>query len=235
MLSFAMKQRIVHINNKKMNGNDKSKLFNNKMFNKFMTIINNNNIKINDTIKKINEKIDLNVNNNHTNVYNNLINSLTAKIDNNNKICIYSMMINGIINDLHDIVENSSPVINTPEHPFTKMKIERNLMVCSAIIPDDYESLPTINVNNNVVSGIWTDRINIGGFVDNNINEIYKLIVNNNMYEYQEKNNGTVEVKLYELNYNHVNGNVTFVRSMIIDPVNNLMTITKTWNVVLNC
>ena len=226
-MSYAMKQRIAHINNKKMNGNDKSQLFNNKMFNRFIINMNDNNSKIKDSIKNLSDL------NNNIDVRNNLILSLTSKIERNDKICSSARKINSIINDLHDVVENSSPVINTPEHPFTKMKIERYLMVGTSIKPYVYESLPTINIDNN--TGIWTDRIDIGGFVDENITEIYNLVKNNNVCDVQENDDGTVEVNLYELTYEHLNGYVTFVRSMIINPKTNLMTLVKTWNVVLTC
>jgi hypothetical protein len=237
LTTYAMKQRIAHINNKKMIPDYKANLFNNKMFSNFIIKLKMSNKKMYDQIQKTTDVINTINNNEQTkNVYQHILNLLTKKIDDNNNMCAYAVKINDIITDLHDIVENSSPVINTPEHPFTKMNIERYLMVGTAIIPDDYESLPTINVNNhNIVSGIWTDRLNISGFIENNINEIYNLVINNNMFEYQENNDGTVEVKLYKLEYEHNNGNVTFIRSMIIDTNKKLMTLVKTWNVVLTC
>lgn len=232
--SYAMKQRMVHINNKKMNPSYKANLFNNKMFTNFILNLKTSNKKMYEQIQKSSNMINNN-NEQVKDVYQNIFNLITQKIVDNNNMCEYAAKINDIITDLHDVVENSSPVINTPEHPFTKMNIERYLMVGTSIIPEDYESLPTINVNHNVVSGIWTDRIDISGFIDNNINEIYNLVINNNMYEYEKKNNGTVEVKLYKLEYEHTNGNVTFIRSMIIDTNKKLMTLVKTWNVVLTC
>jgi hypothetical protein len=166
MMSYAMKQRIAHINTKKMNGSDKSKLFNNQMFRKFIINRNNNNKKLGDSIK--NEILSQN-----------LINFSKSKIDTNNKMCSYALKINGIINDLNDVVENSSPIINTPEHPFTKMNIGRHLMVGTSIQPYVYETEPIIEIDaDNIVYGIWTDRIDITGFLDNNITEIYNLIIN---------------------------------------------------------
>ncbi len=241
LTAYAMKQRMAHINNKKMNPNYKANLFNNKMFTNFILKLKTSNQKMYDQIQKTTDTINNinNINNNNDqakNIYQNIMNLLTQKIENNNKMCGYALKINGIINDLHDVVENSSPVINTPEHPFTKMNIDRHLMIGSSIQPYVYETEPVIDIDeDNIVSGIWTDRIDITGFLDNNINEIYNLIINNNICQYEEHNDGTIEVKLYELEYEHVNGNVSFIRSMIIDTNKNMMTIIKTWDITLNC
>lgn len=227
MMSYAMQRRIERINEKKQNGNDKSQLYNNKMFKKFVTKLNDSSKTHYDDIYKISG-------NSNNNQY--IINDLKNKIEYNNKMSMYALKINSIINDLHDTVDNASPVINTPEHPFTKMNIENYLLTGTAIQPYIFEFEPTINIdNNNVVSGMWTDRIDIGGFQYNNIEQIYNLVVNNNICEYIKKDDDTVEFKLYELNYEHFNGNVTFIRSIIIDTNNNLMSFIKTWNITLNC
>jgi hypothetical protein len=236
LTEYAIQQRINRINNKKINGNYKSKLFNNQMFYKFCSNIRNNNNELNNKINKYQDSIN---NTNQEKVhyfYKTLIKISKVKIEQNNKLRNYALMINDIINNLHDTVENSSPIINTPEHPFTKMNIERCLMIGTSIQPYIYESLPIINIDeNDIVYGVWTDRIDIGGFIDDNINQIYNLIINNTTNEYLKHNDDTLEVKLYELKYEHINGNVSFIRSMIIDPKNNLMTLIKTWNIVLNC
>jgi hypothetical protein len=232
---YAMKQRMAHINNKKMNPNYKANLFNNKMFSNFILKLKTCNKKMYEQIQKTTDTINNNNEQDKT-IYQNILNLLTQKIEDNNNMCGYALKINGIINDLHDVVENSSPVINTPEHPFTKMNIERHLMMGSSIQPYVYETEPVINIDeDNIISGIWTDRIDITGFLDNNINEIYNLIINNNICQYEAHNDGTVEVKLYELNYEHVNGNVSFIRSMIINTNKNMMTIIKIWDITLNC
>ncbi len=226
-----MQQRIAYINHKKERGNNKSQLFNNQMFGKFITKNKNKNKILMDIIKTANT----NSSDNYNSLQQNLINLSTNKISINNQICDYALKINGIINDLHDVVENSSPVINTPEHPFTKLNIERHLMIGTSIKPYVFESEPTITINESGKAiGIWSDRIDIGGFIDNNINTIYELVINNGT-ECTKNSDGTIKVNLYELKYEHINGDVTFVRSMVVDPVNNMIHIIKTWNITLTC
>jgi hypothetical protein len=234
-MSYAMQKRLEHINNKKKNGHSKSHLYNNNMFHKFISQKNSKNIELKNVIQKITEKFN-DSNDSYKSIAEGVVNSVIAQISQNTMICEYATKINDIINDLHDITEMSSPIINTPEHPFTKMDIERHLMIGTSIVPDVYESLPTIHISNdNVVTGVWSDKVNICGFIETNINQIYNLVVNNNIYNFQTYNDGTLEVVLYELNYEHINGNVKFVRTMIIDQNKNTMTIIKKWNVMLNC
>jgi hypothetical protein len=213
MMSYAMKKRIEHINNKKMNGNDKSKLLNNQMFRKFI---------INTYKNKSHQQNQINLESS-----NNMMNNL---------MCNYALKINGIINDLHGVVENTLPIINTPDHPFTKMNIESYLMIGTSIQPYVYEIEPIINIdnNNNIVYGVWSNMIDIGGFIDNNINEIYNLVIKNNSYNYRENDDGTIEVEMNILEYEHINGSVKFIQSMVINPKKNLMTFVKTWTIVLN-
>ncbi len=230
-----MKMRLAHINNKKKLGTSKSHLHNNNMFHKFIFQQKLKNKKLNDTIQKINEKFNDN-NYNYKTTTEKIINSFTTQIDQNTKICEYASKINDVINDLHDIAEMSSPIINTPEHPFTKMDIEGHLMIGTSIVPEIYECLPTINISDDgVVTGVWSSKLNITGFIDTNINKIYNLVVNNNMYDFQIYDNGIVSVILYELNYEHVDANVKFIRTMVLDCNKNVMSLIKTWKIVLNC
>lgn len=236
LTEYSIKQRIANINYKKMNPGYKANLFNNKMFNKYISKRKNYIKNIQDNLNKTIAALNNNDNDNVKIVYQNLINMLTKQINNNNNMCEYAVKINGIITDLHDVVENASPVINTPEHPFTKMNIERHFMVGTSIQPYVYETEPVIDIDeDNIVSGIWSDRIDITGFVDNNINHIYNLIINNNMCEYETNEDGTVEVKLFQLDYEHINGNVSFIQTMIIDINKKIMTLVKIWDITLNC
>ncbi len=229
---YDRKTRMNKFLQKKMNGNDKSQLFNNKMFAKLIDEMKNNNQDMQNKIKNL-----VGINDEHKNdIFKNVCKIMTQtfnnKISHNNKLSDLAKKANGIINDLNDVVDNSSPIINTPEHPFTKMNIERHLMIGTSIQPDNYEALPIVTIDdNNVGHCVWSDRINISGFIDNNITEIYNLVISNNICEYQTHQDGTVEVNLYELKYEHINGNVTFVRSMLIDPNNSVMTLIKTWNI----
>ncbi len=234
MDNYVMTRSIF--DNQDMNYNNID-VYNNCVFRKFMTKNNGNNNNIhkmlNQAIKMYHEAEN---NNNYDSmmIQKKLIEHCNNRISQLNNINKYSMIVNNIINDLNYTVDSSSPIMNSPNHPFTKLHINRDLMVGTKIIPDDNEYQPEIIINDDgTVTGTLTDIIRISGFTEYNFNQIYNRVLSSNDFNVKQYNNGELDVKLYDFEFDHINGDVLFERFMTISPDTKTMFIIKHWNIQL--
>jgi hypothetical protein len=234
MDNYVMTRSIF--DNQDMNYNNID-VYNNCVFRKFMTKNNGNNNNIhkmlNQAIKMYHEAEN---NNNYDSmmIQKKIIEHCNNRISQLNNINKYSMIVNNIINDLNYTVDSSSPIMNSPNHPFTKLHINRDLMVGTQIIPDDNEYQPEIIINDDgTVTGTLTDIIRISGFTEYNFNQIYNRVLSSNDFNVKQYNNGELDVKLYDFEFDHINGDVLFERFMTISPDTKTMFIIKHWNIQL--